>query len=99
MKDTVVTDAAKVERLALLTEESGEVSQVVGKIFRHGWDSHHPDTPKITNKELLEEEIADFLVAVDLMIQEGDVSRVKIQSFHSLKKISKNKYLHNNKIT
>ena len=98
MIDTVITDAAKVERLALLGEEAGEVNQVIGKILRHGYESFHPNTPEITNRALLEEEIADFLIIVDLMIQEGDVNRGRIAEIHRTKKEKKNKYLHNNKI-
>lgn len=34
---------AEAERLAMLSEECGEVIQIIGKILRHGYDSYHPD--------------------------------------------------------
>ncbi len=96
--DTIVTDEAKVERLALLLEEASEVIQVVGKTLRHGEDSYHPNTPEITNKMLLEEEIADFFLAVTLMTQEGDIDLGRINQLIEEKKEKKNTYLHANTI-
>jgi hypothetical protein len=40
----------QLESLALLSEECGEVIQVVGKILRHGLDSNWMDNP--TNRKL-----------------------------------------------
>ena len=96
--DTVITDPAVVERLALLLEEAGEVIQIVGKTQRHGFESFHPNSPEITNRALLEGEIADFLIAVNLLIQSGDVSRENISKLVDENTIRKNKYLHNNVI-
>ncbi len=50
---------AQAERLAMLAEECAEVIQIVGKILRHGYESHHPDDPKTTNLHLLIKELSD----------------------------------------
>lgn len=52
---------AQAERLAMLAEECGEVIQIIGKILRHGYDSHHPNDPRTTNRELLGRELTDLL--------------------------------------
>ena len=62
---------AQAERLAMLAEECGEVIQIIGKILRHGYDSHHPDRPHITNRELLQRELTDF-IAVENQIHARD---------------------------
>lgn len=51
---------AEAERLAMLAEEAAEVIQIVGKILRHGYDSYHPNSPEITNRDLLGFELTDF---------------------------------------
>lgn len=98
MIDAVITDAAEIERYALLFEEASEVIQVVGKILRHGADSSHPQTPRTTNKVLLEDEIADFLLAVKLLEQNGDIDISRVTELVASKKARKNKYLHVNVI-
>lgn len=52
---------AQAERLAMLAEECAEVIQVVGKILRHGYDSHHPAIPHVTNRQLLGDELTDLM--------------------------------------
>lgn len=65
---------AQAERLAMLAEEAGEIVQAVGKILRHGYDSHHPRDPdQKTNKELLRREIVDLMAVFRLMGESGDV--------------------------
>lgn len=67
---------AEAERLAMLAEECGEVIQAVGKILRHGYDSHHPDQAgkppefRHTNRDQLKQELADLLAVVDMMDQD-----------------------------
>lgn len=61
---------AEAERLAMLAEEAGEIVQAVGKVLRHGYDSYHPNNPRMNNRELLAKEITDFLAVVELM--DGD---------------------------
>lgn len=63
---------AQAERLAMLAEECGEVIQIVGKILRHGYDSHHPASPHVTNRELLGDELTD------LMAVSASLSRDKV---------------------
>lgn len=43
MKNFNGLSPAETERLALLSEEMGEVQQAIGKILRHGYESIHPD--------------------------------------------------------
>lgn len=57
---------AQIERLALFIEEMGEALQMVGKVFRHGYDSRHPEG-KTTNREDLEKEIGHIESAVDFL--------------------------------
>lgn len=63
---------AQAERLAMLAEECAEVIQVVGKILRHGYESHHPEAPSITNRDLLEEEVGDLYAVLQMMSNAGD---------------------------
>ena len=56
----------ELELLAVLSEECGEVVQVIGKILRHGLDSNWLDNP--TNRQLLEEEIGDMYLAASLVV-------------------------------
>jgi len=65
---------AEAERLAMLAEECGEVVKVVGKILRHGYNSHHPDTPYFSNLAKLEAEVRDIFAVHWAMVEQGDVS-------------------------
>lgn len=65
---------AAAERLALLAEECGEVIQAVGKILRHGYDSHHPHHYKPgTNRQQLEHELGDLIGTIGFLAQAGDI--------------------------
>ena len=67
---------AQAERLALLLEELGEAAQVVGKILRHGYESVNPFFPEDdTNRARLEKELGDVLVAIDFLIDYGDIEQ------------------------
>lgn len=59
--------ASEAEALALLSEECGEVVQVIGKILRHGLYSFHPHSPGISNHALLIKELGDVLAAVQIL--------------------------------
>lgn len=62
---------AEAELLACLSEECGEVVQVIGKILRHGYDSYNPNDPdEIPNLNLLEMELGHVLAIVELMTKE-----------------------------
>lgn len=78
---------SEAERLAILAEEAGEVVQIVGKILRHGLDSHHPDDPSRTNRMMLENEICDFYAAVSLMCEQGDIPYCAALDDHINKKL------------
>lgn len=65
---------AEAERLAMLAEEAGEIVQSVGKILRHGYESHHPsDHPSFTNRLDLKSETIDVLAVLELMNDAGDL--------------------------
>lgn len=86
---------AEVERLAKLTEESGEVSQMVGKTLVHGWESRHPRKPEEgTNRERLEQEIGGLLCIVELMASRGDLSYDRIYAAQEQKRREIGRYLH-----
>lgn len=69
----------ELERLAILTEECGEVQQIIGKILRHGYESYSPyDESKTTNRELLEKELGDIKWISELMMKNKDINKDKI---------------------
>lgn len=65
---------AEAERLAMLAEECAEVIQIIGKILRHGYESHHPETPDITNRDLLGNELIDLAAVETEMIVSKDIA-------------------------
>lgn len=66
---------AEHERLAMLAEEAAEVVQIIGKILRHGYESKHPDNMNgPTNRQMLENEIADFYAIAGVMEDLKDVT-------------------------
>ena len=87
-----LSDAER-ERLAILSEECGEVIQVIGKILRHGYESKHPNGGP-TNRELLEKELGDIDVAEELMVMADDVLLSRINDYYTVKLISIKPYLH-----
>lgn len=64
---------AEAERLAMLSEEAAEIVQIVGKILRHGYESHHPSNPAVKNRELLDDELGDLMTVAKRMIGAGDI--------------------------
>jgi len=86
---------AEEERLAKLTEECGEISQMVGKTLVHGWASYHPRDPKqVRNRAELEKEVGGLLAVVDIMIAAGDLNPDAIESAKKEKAATIWKYLH-----
>lgn len=82
-------------RLAKLTEECGEVSQMVGKTLVHGWNNFHPRKPEEgTNRERLEKEIGGLLAVVTIMATAGDIDMSRITDARRAKQIDIWKYLH-----
>jgi NTP pyrophosphatase (non-canonical NTP hydrolase) len=58
----------QVERLAILSEECGEVVQAIGKILRWGWVAENKLTGKrYDNRAKLEEELGHILAGINLM--------------------------------
>lgn len=65
---------AQIERLAILSEECGEVIQIVGKILRHGYKSFHPLDPMLqSNKLLLQNELGDLVNSINFLAEHKDV--------------------------
>lgn len=85
--------AAEAERLAILAEECGEVVQVIGKILRHGYNSHHPDGSP-TNRSLLEKELGDIDFIRNQMTAYEDVDGHEIQIASDAKREKIGKWLH-----
>jgi NTP pyrophosphatase (non-canonical NTP hydrolase) len=76
--------------MAVIAEECGEVTQLVGKALRFGWDSHDP--LKIngrTNLELLHDEVGDVMAAIDFAVERGLLDREALQqrSFYKRRKL------------
>lgn len=84
---------AELERLSILAEELAEAGQVIGKIMRHGYESHHPDGG-LSNRELLEKELGDVRYAMLMMSANRDVSKTQIHWYADKKSESIVQYLH-----
>lgn len=85
----------QVERLALLLEELGEAQQAIGKVLRHGYGSHHPDSPLgPDNRDMLERELGDVLAAIEILQMGRDVSLKQIESHKRAKRRRVVHYLH-----
>jgi len=84
---------AEYERLALLAEECGEVIQVIGKILRHGYDSHHPDGTK-TNRNLLATELGHVRHAMLRVCDAGDIDRSAMNEAMQQKSVNVGCWLH-----
>lgn len=66
------------EILVIAQEEAAEVIQEISKIFRFGINENHKSG--ISHREMLENEIADFLVMVDLLREEGVIDDIKLEA-------------------
>lgn len=84
---------AEAERLAIFAEECGEVIQIVGKILRHGYESHHPDSVR-TNRELLAEEMGHIECIMDRMIYAGGIACTAITAANCNKIATAKRYFH-----
>lgn len=90
--DNNLTKAEK-ERLYLLIEEMGEVQQLIGKIFRHGYESRWPRNGS-TNREKLEQEIADICVIIEMLLQNEDLDSNGVAIKMDLKELKMKARLH-----
>jgi NTP pyrophosphatase (non-canonical NTP hydrolase) len=87
----------QMERLFLLAEELGEVQQAIGKILRHGYESHHPDDindSPVTNRQMLEKELGDVMCAIDFLCRGGDLDVTKMTLRSIVKAETVQQYLH-----
>ena len=81
------------EILNILSEECAEVIQAISKILRFGWGSCHPDTPEITNRIHLTEELGDLYCMMNLLSQKrsvvhGEIINYSMAKLEKLKKYS-----------
>jgi NTP pyrophosphatase (non-canonical NTP hydrolase) len=82
------------ERLAILSEECGEVQKAIGKILRHGYDSYKPDiADSRSNREDLERELGDVIFAMRLLCR-GDLRYGEIHTRAAEKAMKISQYLH-----
>lgn len=88
---------AELERLAVLSEECGEVIQVIGKIIRHEYEAIGPEGEKYDNRKALEEEIGHINFMVWLMIENSDVKQKRIDYSTQQKSSTIWKYLRHQK--
>jgi NTP pyrophosphatase (non-canonical NTP hydrolase) len=65
--------------LAVLSEECGEVIQIVGKTFRFGHDSYNPAAPTVTNLDLLHQEVGDVMGAARFATNRGLLDATKLE--------------------
>ncbi len=88
---------AEYERLALLAEEMGEAIHVIGKVLRHGYESHNPITDDgLTNRRLLENELGDVRHAMIRLCEAGDLNKETIHAQAESKRTSVKRWLHFN---
>ena len=87
---------AELERLSLLVEECAEVQQIAMKIMRHGYDFHHPERSGTTNRNELEGELGDLMMAMDFVASRGDVDGKAVTKAMQDKYSRVWKWLHHN---
>lgn len=86
---------AETERLSLLLEEMGEAQQAIGKILRHGYESHDPfDIANLTNRISLEKELGDVIHSIRRMCTSEDLSYTKILYWAEVKSRTVGRWLH-----
>lgn len=86
---------AEIERLAILVEETGEALQMIGKILRHGYESHNPlIEDSLTNRTDLELELGDVFSAINRMSKAGDIDIEDIESHSIVKDVKIKRWLH-----
>lgn len=87
---------AEHERLALLSEECGELVQAIGKILRHGYESYNPEDgwAGLSNRRALERECGDVRHAMIRMCEARDLREEAIHEFADRKALRVAEYLH-----
>jgi hypothetical protein len=77
------------ERLAVLSEECGEVVRAIGKILRYGFESTSPySTVGRSNRMALEREIGSVRAIVTLMLDSGDIRLAELQGWQKSKRVA-----------
>ncbi len=90
--------SAQAERLFLLLEELGEAQQAIGKVLRHGYESHHPGKQGNNNRSDLERELGDVFAAVKLLAHEDkDLFMENIEGARDEKLARVGEYMHHQK--
>lgn len=93
-------DAATKELLICVAEEAGEITQMVGKILRFGFDSYHPNDPdKVDSRTRLNQELSDMLVLIDLLVYENIIDAGDITKLKEAKRAKLAKFLQHYEIT
>ena len=82
----------------MLAEECGEVIQIVGKILRHGYESHHPDGGP-DNREHLMRELGDLMCVMEIMDEDCDLSIFDVSTFATQKHLKVHKYTHHQRVS
>jgi hypothetical protein len=88
--------AAEGERLALLLEELGEAQQAIGKILRHGYESHNPLITSVSpsNRESLETELGHVQHAIDRLTLAQDIRVIAVNGAKKAKAETVRRWLH-----
>jgi NTP pyrophosphatase (non-canonical NTP hydrolase) len=85
----------QIERLSKLFEECAETVQIASKVLRFGFETEYNGA---TNLQRLEEEVGDILLAIQMMVDAGDITREGIEKYIPAKKEKLNRYLKYNQI-
>ena len=86
---------AEIERLAVLAEELGEAQQCIGKILRHGYESHNPVTQTgLTNRRELERECGDIYEAILMLCHAKDINEAGVNMRQAEKHEAIQRWLH-----
>lgn len=86
----------EMEYLGILQEECAEVIQIISKIRRFGIDSYNPtENPDVTNKDLLNLEVADVLALVDIIksLPDSPLNQAQLNERIEYKKVKVGRYL------
>ena len=76
MNTEPLSSTAQQERISVFLEEMGETIANIGKAQRHGLTSRNPlHSHSLTNRELITNETADIMVAIDMLVASGDIDK------------------------
>lgn len=69
---------ATTERLIKLIQECAEVTHAATKALEHGLEGFHPETLE-TNRAALEREIGDLALAIENLVDCGNISNLAVR--------------------